>query len=260
MTSEMPAAQRTGEGVRRMFDRVAPRYDLANTVFSLGQDKGWRQAAARATHLAAGEVAVDVACGTGALARELEAFAPGALVVGMDFSQEMLKRARPTGGATSAPTDRGTPPGFPGPLRPDPPQPSRYVAGDALQLPLADASVDVVTIAFGLRNLPEPGQGLLEFRRVLRPGGRLVVCEFSQPVVPVFREVYRRYLTRLMPVAARRLTSDPEAYQYLARSIGAWPDQPGLARWLQEAGFDEVAWRHLSGGIVALHRGVAGTR
>ena len=243
MTSEMPAAQRTGEGVRRMFDRVAPRYDLANTVFSLGQDKGWRQAAARATRLAPGEVAVDVACGTGALTRDLEAIAPGALVVGMDFSQEMLKRARPNGGATDAP--------------PDLPHPSRYVAGDALQLPLADASVDVVTIAFGLRNLPEPGQGLLEFRRVLRPGGRLVVCEFSQPVVPVFRQVYRRYLTRLMPVAARRLTSDPEAYQYLARSIGAWPDQPGLARWLQEAGFDEVAWRHLSGGIVALHRGVA---
>jgi demethylmenaquinone methyltransferase/2-methoxy-6-polyprenyl-1,4-benzoquinol methylase len=134
----------------------------------------------------------------------------------------------------------------------------RFAAGDALALPLADASVDVVTIAFGLRNLPEPGQGLLEFRRVLRPGGRLVVCEFSSPVVPVFREVYRRYLTRLMPVAARRLTSDPEAYQYLARSIGAWPDQAGLARWLQEAGFTAVAWRDLSGGIVALHRGVAG--
>jgi demethylmenaquinone methyltransferase/2-methoxy-6-polyprenyl-1,4-benzoquinol methylase len=238
-----PAAQRTAEGVQRMFDRVAPRYDLANTVFSLGQDKAWRQAAARATRLAPGEVAVDVACGTGALTRELEATAPGALVVGMDFSQEMLKRARPTGGAESAP--------------PDAPQPGRYVAADALRLPLPEASVDVVTIAFGLRNLPEPGQGLLEFRRVLRPGGRLVVCEFSQPVVPVFREVYRRYLTRLMPVAARRLTSDPEAYQYLARSIGAWPDQPGLARWLQEAGFGEVAWRHLTGGIVALHRGVA---
>jgi demethylmenaquinone methyltransferase / 2-methoxy-6-polyprenyl-1,4-benzoquinol methylase len=141
---------------------------------------------------------------------------------------------------------------------PGPPEPSRYIAGDALALPLADASVDVVTIAFGLRNLPEPGQGLLEFRRVLRPGGRLVVCEFSQPVVPVFREVYRRYLTRLMPVAARRLTSDPEAYQYLARSIGAWPDQPGLARWLQEAGFTAVEWRNLTGGIVALHRGIAG--
>jgi demethylmenaquinone methyltransferase/2-methoxy-6-polyprenyl-1,4-benzoquinol methylase len=213
-----------------MFDRVAPRYDLANTVFSLGQDRGWRRAAARATRLAAGEVAADVACGTGALTRELESLAPGALVVGFDFSFQMLAHG-----------PRG-----------------RFAAGDALALPLADASVDVVTIAFGLRNLPEPGQGLLEFRRVLRPGGRLVVCEFSQPVVPVFREVYRRYLTRLMPVAARRLTSDPEAYQYLARSIGAWPDQPGLARWLQEAGFTAVAWRDLSGGIVALHRGVAG--
>ena len=215
-----------------MFDRVAPRYDLANTVFSLGQDKAWRQAAARATHLAAGEVAADVACGTGALTRELAALAPGATVVGLDFSLEMLRRAGH----------------------------GRFAAGDAIQLPLADASVDGVTIAFGLRNLPEPGQGLLEFRRVLRPGGRLVVCEFSTPVVPVLRGVYRRYLTRLMPVAARRLTSDPEAYQYLARSIGAWPDQPGLARWLQEAGFDAVAWRDLSGGIVALHRGVASSR
>jgi demethylmenaquinone methyltransferase / 2-methoxy-6-polyprenyl-1,4-benzoquinol methylase len=225
-----PAAERTAQGVQRMFDRVAPRYDLANTVFSLGQDKGWRQAAARAARLAVGEVAVDVACGTGALTRELEATAPGATVVGLDFSSEMLKRA-------------GS---------------GRFAAGDALQLPLADASVDVVTIAFGLRNLPEPGQGLLEFRRVLRPGGRLIVCEFSTPVVPVLAGLYRRYLTRLMPVAARRLTSDPEAYQYLARSIGAWPDQPGLARWLQEAGFAAVAWRDLTGGIVALHRGVVG--
>jgi demethylmenaquinone methyltransferase/2-methoxy-6-polyprenyl-1,4-benzoquinol methylase len=230
MTSRTPpAAERTAQGVQRMFDRVAPRYDLANTVFSMGQDKGWRQAAARATRLAAGEVAADVACGTGALARALAAMAPGATVVGLDFSQEMLKRAGP----------------------------GRFAAGDAIHLPLQDASVDVVTIAFGLRNLPEPGQGLLEFRRVLRPGGRLVVCEFSTPVVPVLREVYGRYLTRLMPVAARRLTSDPEAYQYLARSIGAWPDQPALARWLQEAGFGEVAWRNLTGGIVALHRGVA---
>jgi demethylmenaquinone methyltransferase/2-methoxy-6-polyprenyl-1,4-benzoquinol methylase len=226
-----PAAERTAPGVQRMFDRVAPRYDLANTVFSLGQDKGWRQAAAGATRLGAGEVAVDVACGTGALTRDLQALAPEAQVVGMDFSHGMLARAEPG---------------------------LRLAAADALALPLADASVDVVTIAFGLRNLPEPGQGLLEFRRVLRPGGRLVVCEFSQPVVPVFREVYRRYLTRLMPVAARRLTSDPEAYQYLARSIGAWPDQPGLARWLQEAGFTAVEWRNLTGGIVAVHRGIAG--
>jgi demethylmenaquinone methyltransferase / 2-methoxy-6-polyprenyl-1,4-benzoquinol methylase len=228
-----PAAERTADGVRRMFDRVAPRYDLANTVFSLGQDRAWRQAAARAAGLADGQSAVDVACGTGALTRELAASAPGARVLGVDFSWEMVRRAA-------------------GP-RPD------YLAGDALRLPLRDSSVDVVTIAFGLRNLPEPGRGLLEFRRVLRPGGRLVVCEFSQPVVPVLRGVYRRYLTRLMPVAARRLTSDPEAYQYLARSIGAWPDQAGLAAWLQQAGFTRVAWRDLSGGIVALHRATAGS-
>ena len=212
-----------------MFDRVAPRYDLANTVFSMGQDKGWRVAAARATRLAAGEVAADVACGTGGLARELET--PGPRGDGRRL-RLLPGDARP--GAQGPGGRRGR-----------------------LQLPLADASVDVVTIAFGLRNLPEPGQGLLEFRRVLRPGGRLVVCEFSTPVVPVLRDVYRRYLTRLMPVAARRLTSDPEAYQYLARSIGAWPDQPALARWLQDAGFGEVAWRNLTGGIVALHRGVA---
>jgi demethylmenaquinone methyltransferase / 2-methoxy-6-polyprenyl-1,4-benzoquinol methylase len=234
-----PAAERTADGVRRMFDRVAPRYDLANTVFSLGQDRAWRRAAARAAGLAGGRSAVDVACGTGALTRALAASAPGATVLGVDFSWEMVRRAA---GAEPGPG--------PGPA-------VAYLVGDALRLPLQDASVDVVTIAFGLRNLPEPGRGLLEFRRVLRPGGRLVICEFSQPVVPVLRGVYRRYLTRLMPVAARRLTSDPEAYQYLARSIGAWPDQAGLAAWLQQAGFTRVAWRDLSGGIVALHRATA---
>jgi demethylmenaquinone methyltransferase / 2-methoxy-6-polyprenyl-1,4-benzoquinol methylase len=228
-----PAAERTSAGVRRMFDRVAPRYDLANTVFSLGQDRGWRRAAARATGLGPGETAVDVACGTGALTRELAALAPGALVLGVDFSWEMVWR-----GAASA-------------------RAGRFAVADALRLPLADASADVLTIAFGLRNLPEPGRGLLEFRRVLRPGGRLVVCEFSRPSVPVLSQVYERYLTRLVPLAARRLSSDPEAYEYLARSIGAWPDQAGLARWVREAGFERVRWRDLSGGIVALHWGAA---
>jgi demethylmenaquinone methyltransferase/2-methoxy-6-polyprenyl-1,4-benzoquinol methylase len=216
-----------------MFDRVAPRYDLANTVFSLGQDRPWRHAAAQATGLADGEVAADVACGTGLLAQELARLAPGAGVVGFDFSGEMVRRAAGTAG------------------RP------RFAVADALRLPLADASVDVVTIAFGLRNLPEPAAGLLEFRRVLRPGGRLVVCEFSHPTVPLLSQVYRRYLTRLMPLAARRLASYAEAYEYLARSIAAWPDQEGLARWLLEAGFEQVRWRNLSGGIVALHRATA---
>jgi demethylmenaquinone methyltransferase/2-methoxy-6-polyprenyl-1,4-benzoquinol methylase len=231
-----PAAERTAAGVRRMFDRVAPRYDLANTVLSFGQDRHWRQAAARATDLAAGELAVDVACGTGRLAAELARLRPEATVAGLDFSWEMVRRARAESG-------RGGRLGF--------------AVADAMRLPLPDASVDVVTIAFGLRNLPEPAQGLLQLRRVLRPGGRLVVCEFSRPVVPGFRRVYDRYLGKLLPLAARRLSSDPEAYEYLARSIGAWPAQAELAGWLRDAGLEHVRWRDLTGGIVALHRGTA---
>jgi demethylmenaquinone methyltransferase / 2-methoxy-6-polyprenyl-1,4-benzoquinol methylase len=229
-----PAAERTAAGVQRMFDRVAPRYDLANTVLSFGQDRHWREAAAQATDLRDGEVAVDVACGTGRLAAELVRLQPGATVIGLDFSWEMVRRAR---------ADRRERLGF--------------AVADAMRLPLRDASADVVTIAFGLRNLPEPGQSLLELRRVLRPGGRLVVCEFSRPVVPGFRQVYERYLGGLLPLAARRLSSDPEAYQYLARSIGAWPGQAELAGWLRDAGLEHVRWRDLTGGIVALHRGTA---
>ncbi|HZD69189.1 MAG TPA: ubiquinone/menaquinone biosynthesis methyltransferase [Actinomycetes bacterium] len=215
-----------------MFDRVAPRYDLANTVLSFGRDRRWRRRAAAAAELAPGETAVDVACGTGGLTRELARAEPRASVLGLDFSWEMVRRARADGGGMVG-----------------------VAVADAMRLPLRDASVDVVTIAFGLRNLPEPGCGLLELRRVLRPGGRLVVCEFSRPVLPVLRQVYDRYLHRLLPLLARRVSSDPEAYQYLARSISAWPDRLELARWLRGAGFERVRWQDLSGGIVALHVG-----
>jgi demethylmenaquinone methyltransferase / 2-methoxy-6-polyprenyl-1,4-benzoquinol methylase len=237
-----PAADRTATGVRAMFDRVAPRYDRANTLLSLGQDRFWRLAAARATGLGPGEVAIDVACGTGALTRDLARHQPLARVLGADFSWEMVRRGPGLDAAGGRPA-----------------RPGGYLAADAMRLPLADATVDVVTIAFGLRNLPDPDGGLREFRRVLRPGGRLVVCEFSHPVFGPFREVYERYLFRLLPLAARLITSDPEAYRYLARSIGAWPDQAGLAAWLRDAGFEAVRWRNLSGGIVALHRGVVPT-
>jgi demethylmenaquinone methyltransferase/2-methoxy-6-polyprenyl-1,4-benzoquinol methylase len=128
------------------------------------------------------------------------------------------------------------------------------VGGDALRLPFGDASFDAVTISFGLRNTADPAAALRELLRVTRPGGRLVVCEFSAPTWAPFRTVYTEYLMRALPAVARRVSSDPAAYEYLAESIRAWPDQPGLARVLQDAGWAGVAWRNLTGGIVALHR------
>jgi demethylmenaquinone methyltransferase / 2-methoxy-6-polyprenyl-1,4-benzoquinol methylase len=218
--------------VQRMFDRVAPRYDLANAVFSLGQDRHWRQVAVRAVDPRAGDVVVDVAAGTGALSHELAV--AGATVVALDFSWNMLAtgRQRATGRATR-------------PL---------WCNGDGNRLPFADASVDAVTIAFGLRNLPDPTGGLAEFLRIVRPGGRLAVLEFSQPVWAPFRHVYANYLTRAMPAAAKVLTSDPAAYRYLAESIRRWPVQEQMAGIIAGAGWERVQWKNLSGGIVALHR------
>lgn len=223
--------------VQAMFDRVAPRYDLANTVFSFGQDRHWRRVAARAAALRPGEVAVDVAGGTGALAHELAA--SGATVVVADFSWNML-----AAGADRA--RRG--------VAGDPARPLLWCNADGLRLPFADASVDAVTIAFGLRNLPDPSAGLAEFARVTRPGGRLVVLEFSRPTWAPFREVYLRYLVGAMPQVAKVLTSDPLAYRYLAESIQTWPDQDALARVVAEAGWTRVRYANLSGGIVAVHR------
>ncbi|MEX2290747.1 MAG: demethylmenaquinone methyltransferase [Mycobacteriales bacterium] len=215
--------------VAAMFDQVAARYDLTNSVLSLGQDRGWRRAVAQALDLTPGQRVLDLAAGTAtssaALARS------GARVVGCDFSLGMLrvgKRAAHDG--------------------------VELVAGDALALPFADASFDAVTIAFGLRNTRDIDLALAELRRVTRPGGRLVVCEFSHPTWPPLRTVYVEYLMRALPAVARRVSSDPEAYVYLAESIRAWPAQAALARRLQGAGWASVAWRDLTGGIVALHR------
>jgi demethylmenaquinone methyltransferase / 2-methoxy-6-polyprenyl-1,4-benzoquinol methylase len=130
-----------------------------------------------------------------------------------------------------------------------------FTAADAMSLPFADESFDVVTMSFGLRNVAEPETALREFLRVTKPGGRLLVCEFSQPVNKVFRTVYTNYLMRALPPVARAVSSNPDAYVYLAESIRAWPDQPALAEHLQKAGWSKVAWRNLTGGVVALHRG-----
>ncbi len=209
-----------------MFDRVAGRYDLTNTVLSAGRDAGWRRATREALEARPGQTVLDVAAGTAVSTVEIAA--DGAYAVACDFSQGMLRA---------------------GAARPVP-----KVAGDAMALPLADQSVDAVTISFGLRNVADPDAALREFRRVTRPGGTLVVCEFSSPTWTPFRTVYTEYLMKALPRIARAVSSNPEAYVYLAESIRAWPDQAALAARVQAAGWGDVAWRNLTGGIVALHR------
>jgi demethylmenaquinone methyltransferase / 2-methoxy-6-polyprenyl-1,4-benzoquinol methylase len=213
--------------VAAMFDRVARRYDVTNTVLSGGLDAGWRRAARDALGARPGQVILDVAAGTGVSTVELAA--GGVTAIACDFSLGMLRA---------------------GASRPVP-----KVAGDAMALPLADESVDGVVISFGLRNVADPDAALREFFRVTRPGGTLVVCEFSSPTWSPFRTVYTEYLMRALPRIARTVSSNPDAYVYLAESIRAWPDQPALAGRLQEAGWADVGWRNLTGGIVALHRG-----
>ncbi|GAB3310599.1 demethylmenaquinone methyltransferase [Geodermatophilus aquaeductus] len=209
-----------------MFDGVARRYDLTNTVLSGGRDVSWRRATREALGARPGDVVLDVAAGTAVSTVELAA--GGVHAIACDFSQGMLRA---------------------GAARPVP-----KVAGDAMALPLADASVDGLVISFGLRNVADPDAALREFARVVRPGGTLVVCEFSSPTWAPFRTVYTEYLMRALPVIARAVSSNPDAYVYLAESIRAWPDQAALATRIQAAGWADVEWRDLTGGIVALHR------
>jgi demethylmenaquinone methyltransferase / 2-methoxy-6-polyprenyl-1,4-benzoquinol methylase len=217
--------------VAAMFDAVAHRYDLTNDVLSLGQDRLWRRAVVNAVAPVAGEQILDLAAGTGESSVPLAR--TGARVVACDFSLGML--------AVGAGR------------RPD----LDFVAGDALALPFADGCFDAVTISFGLRNTHDPSAALAEMRRVTRPGGRLVVCEFSHATFEPFRVIYERYLVRALPLIARRVSSSPAAYEYLAESIQAWPGQDELAAMIGRAGWSQVRWRNLSGGIVALHRAVA---
>jgi demethylmenaquinone methyltransferase / 2-methoxy-6-polyprenyl-1,4-benzoquinol methylase len=214
--------------VAAMFDDVAVRYDLTNDVLSLGQDRLWRRAVVQAVDARPGERVLDLAAGTGTSSEPF--VRAGADVVPADFSLGMLRVGKAR--------------------RPDLP----LVAGDATRLPFADSSFDVVTISFGLRNVVDTDAALREMLRVARPGGRLLVCEFSRPVWPPFRVVYLNYLMRALPAVARRVSSDPESYVYLAESIRAWPDQAQLASAVAQAGWERVGWRNLTGGVVALHR------
>jgi demethylmenaquinone methyltransferase/2-methoxy-6-polyprenyl-1,4-benzoquinol methylase len=212
--------------VAAMFDRAARRYDITNTVLSGGLDSSWRRATREALGAQPGQTVLDVAAGTAVSTVELAA--GGVTAIACDFSQGMLRA-----GAT---------------------RPVPKVAGDAMALPLADESVDGVVISFGLRNVADPDAALREFRRVTKPGGTLVICEFSSPTWSPFRTVYTEYLMQALPRIARAVSSNPEAYVYLAESIRAWPDQAALAGRVQGAGWTDVAWHNLTGGVVALHR------
>jgi demethylmenaquinone methyltransferase/2-methoxy-6-polyprenyl-1,4-benzoquinol methylase len=223
--------QKQPHEVAAMFDGVAKRYDLTNTVLAFGQDRGWRRATRAALELRPGQRVLDVGAGTGVSTQELGR--SGAYAVGADLSIGMLRAGRRT--------------------RPTVP----LLAGDALALPFADAAFDAVTISFALRNVVDTGAALTELARVTRPGGRLVVCEFSHPTSALFRTAYLSYLIRSLPAVARSVATNPDAYVYLAESIRAWPDQAGLAERIASAGpWSAVGWRNLTGGIVALHRAV----
>ena len=216
--------------VAAMFDGVAQRYDLTNDVLALGQTRIWRRAVVAAVQPRAGELILDLAAGTGT--SSVPFAEAGAHVIPTDFSLGMLR------------VGRQRQPQLP------------FVAGDGLHLPYRDASFDAATISFGLRNLSDRAAGLAEFCRVLKPGGRLVVCEFSHPTIAPIRTAYTEYLMKALPTVATKVASNPEAYVYLAESIRAWPAQAELAREILDAGFIGAQWRNLSGGIVAIHRAV----
>jgi demethylmenaquinone methyltransferase / 2-methoxy-6-polyprenyl-1,4-benzoquinol methylase len=212
--------------VAAMFDGVARRYDLTNTVLTAGQDRRWRRLAREALALQPGERVLDLAAGTAVSTVELRR--SGAWCVAADFSLGMLRA---------------------GAQRPVP-----KVAADALHLPFRDGVFDAVTISFGLRNFADTDVALAELARVTRPGGRLVVCEFGRPTFAPFRMAYYVGLEHVLPAIARRVSSNPEAYMYLGESIRDWPAQPDLARRIAKSGWTDVAWRNLAVGVVALHR------
>jgi demethylmenaquinone methyltransferase/2-methoxy-6-polyprenyl-1,4-benzoquinol methylase len=221
------------EHVAAMFDTVAPAYDTTNTVLSVGNDLLWRIATTRAVNPQPGERILDMAAGTGTSSASLAK--SGAHIVAADFSAGMIE----VGKKRQAGNDR-----------------IEFVQADATEMPFEDDSFDAATISFGLRNVVEPKKALAEFYRVVKPGGRLVICEFATPPIKPIAAAYHFYLATVMPRLVKLASSNDPAYDYLVDSIRDWPAQPVLSRWLREAGFVRVAHRDLTAGIVALHRGI----
>jgi demethylmenaquinone methyltransferase/2-methoxy-6-polyprenyl-1,4-benzoquinol methylase len=215
--------------VSGMFDDVARGYDRTNDLLSLGNAPLWRIATVRAIDPQPGERILDIAAGTGTSSAVLAK--SGATVVAVDFSPGMIAEGR-----------RRHPH-------------LEFVEADAARLPFGDDEFDAVTISFGLRNIADPIVALGEMYRVLKPGGRLVICEFSHPSNPLMRLGYDGWMKLGMPLVTKLASSNPDAYRYLLESIEQWPDQQTLAQWIRGAGFARVAYRNLTGGVVALHRG-----
>ena len=223
-----------------MFGRVAHRYDLANHLLSANIDRWWRAhtvGKVRDVLLRPGSRVVDLACGTGDLLMALEREAKRSLI-GSDFCHPML-----TGAATKL--ERAS-------------MKSALLEADAMALPMGDASVDLITIAFGYRNLANYRAGLTEMRRVLRRGGALAILEFTQPPNKAFAAVYNWYTRKVLPVIGGAISGAPEAYRYLPESVRKFPEAPELAEMMRAAGFDSVEWEYLTFGIVALHVGRVG--
>lgn len=229
--------QEASKWVRAMFGRVAHRYDLANHLLSANIDRYWRNhTVARVRDILdrSDSRVLDLACGTGDLLIALER-AAGRKLIGSDFCHPML-----TGASTKLRRDR---------LQ------SALVESDALALPFPDSSLDLITIAFGYRNLANYRAGLVEMRRVLRPGGALAILEFTQPPNKAFATVYNWYSRHVLPIIGGAISGAPEAYKYLPESVRKFPDAPGLASMMAESGFSPVDWEYLSFGIAALHVG-----
>lgn len=216
-----------------MFDEVSTHYDRTNAVLSMGNDALWRIATTKAVGPKPGERILDIAAGTGTSSASLAK--SGAQIVAADFSAGMIEVGR------SRHADNPN---------------IEFVQADATALPFKDGEFDAVTISFGLRNVVEPKKALAEFYRVTKPGGRVVICEFSTPPFAPIRFAYFAYLRYIMPRVVKLASSNDEAYDYLGESIAAWPNQRTLSGWLRAAGYTAVAYRNLTFGIVALHRGV----
>ncbi len=224
--------------VREMFSRISPKYDFLNHFLSVNIDKSWRRLVGKKLEdilKRKDAVVLDVACGTGDLSVELQTNA-GAKIIGTDFCRPMLERA--------AEKNRKENVSIP------------YIESDALALPFADWSFDAVTIAFGLRNLANWEDGLRALLRVLKPGGKLVVLEFSSPIVPGFRQIFQFYFKGILPKIGGVLSGSRGAYEYLSESVSRFPDQKNLAKMMRETGFSGVEYKNLTGGVAAIHSGV----